>query len=276
MKRIIFLFALCVSIFACQNSSDAKVFGSKTNKIVLIKTEFGDIKIKLFDETPLHRDNFVKLCKKNYFNGTLFHRVIKDFMIQGGDPDSKGAEKGARLGEGGPNYTIDAEINSKYFHQKGALSAAREGDKRNPDKKSSGSQFYIAQGKIYRIGELDSLVQNINRKRKMKIFNRLRRQQQDSIIALQKAGEIEAFTAMVTKLQNQVDSILNIQKLSLSKEQITAYTTVGGVPHLDGNYTVFGQVIEGLDIIDKIAAQECDYNNRPRKDIEMEIIILKK
>jgi cyclophilin family peptidyl-prolyl cis-trans isomerase len=184
-------------------------------RIVLISTSYGDMKIKLYNETPKHRDNFVKLVKQGYFDGTLFHRVIKGFMIQGGDPDSREAKPGQALGMGGPNYTIPAEFNHKYFHKKGALAAARQGDQTNPKKESSGSQFYIVQGKKYT---------------------------QSEIVA---------------------------QGAEMTPEQRKAYTTIGGTPFLDNNYTVFGEVIEGLDVIDKIAAVKTAPGDRPVEDVKV-------
>lgn len=172
--------------------------------VVLISTSKGDIKIKLYNETPLHRDNFIKLVNDSYFDGILFHRVIKGFMIQTGDPDSKTAKSGQMLGNGGPNYTIPAEIVSKYFHKKGALAAARTGDSMNPKRESSGSQFYIVQGKKFTDDEL-----------------------------------------------NMYESRL---KVKFSKEQRDAYITVGGAPHLDGSYTIFGEVVSGLNVIDAISS----------------------
>ncbi|MCF8296867.1 MAG: peptidylprolyl isomerase [Saprospiraceae bacterium] len=193
--------------------------------IVSITTEYGVIKVKLYNETPKHRDNFIKLANQGYFNGTLFHRVIQNFMIQGGDPDSKTAKPNQALGNGGPAYTIPAEINPKYFHKKGALAAARLGDNVNPKKASSGSQFYIVQGNVYDNATLNSFEQRLGTK----------------------------FTAAQRK----------------------AYTTVGGTPHLDGGYTVFGEVISGMDVIDKIAAVQKGANDRPIKDIKMTVKVVK-
>ena len=141
--------------------------GKSTNeKMVLLKTEFGNIKLKLFDDTPKHRDNFIKLVSEGFYDDLLFHRVINHFMLQGGDPNSRNSAPGAQLGSGSPGYTIPAEINPKYFHKKGALAAARLGGPRNPQKESSASQFYIVQGKVFRPGELDTLEMNMNKQRK--------------------------------------------------------------------------------------------------------------
>jgi cyclophilin family peptidyl-prolyl cis-trans isomerase len=196
-----------------------KVMG-QTPTIVVLNTTEGDIRIKLYNETPLHRDNFIKLVKEEYYDGVLFHRVIQNFMIQTGDPNSKNANAGQSLGDGGPGYTIPAEFVPSLFHKKGALAAARQGDQVNPRKESSGSQFYIVQGQVLNVDQLDALV---------------------------RANKHIPFT----------------------EEEKAAYTTIGGTPHLDQNYTVFGEVIEGLDVLDKIASVETDQRNRPLSDIRI-------
>ncbi|MEZ4886779.1 MAG: peptidylprolyl isomerase [Chitinophagales bacterium] len=218
MKRTIFsIVFLCVLMLgSCGNKE----------RIVLISTDYGDMKVKLYNETPLHRDNFVKLAKEGFFDGTLFHRVIKDFMIQGGDPDSKDVDSNKMLGGGGPGYTVEAEfVFPQYFHKKGALSAARQGDNVNPAKASSGSQFYIVQGKPVSEGELK-------------------------------------------QMENKL-------KVTFTDEQKKIYTEVGGTPFLDNNYTVFGEVIEGLEVIDKIAAVATKRGDRPVEDVKMTIKVLK-
>ena len=187
--------------------------------LVLIKTKFGNMKVKLYNETPKHRDNFVKLAKEGYYKDLLFHRVMNTFMIQGGDPNSRGAAPGVQLGMGGPGYTVPAEFNQNLIHKKGALAAARMGDQANPRKESSGSQFYIVQGTVQR--------------------------EQD----LQRSG------------------------IRYTPEQIKTYTSIGGTPFLDMQYTVFGEVIEGLDVIDKIAAVKTQ-NDRPLEDVKMDVEVL--
>jgi peptidyl-prolyl cis-trans isomerase B (cyclophilin B) len=212
MKRIFLpiFFSFLANLLLAQS-------GHKKIKII---TDSGTILIRLYDETPKHRDNFLKLVKKHFYDGLLFHRVIKDFMIQGGDPDSKNAKAGAQLGNGDVGYTIPAEFNEKLFHKKGVLAAARDN---NPEKASSGCQFYIVQGKVYS----DSLLNVLEEKR------------------------------------------MNGKKFSA--EQRAAYTTVGGTPWLDMNYTVFGEVISGMEVIDRIAAMKTDANDRPLTDIHMKI-----
>ena len=203
---------------------DVKADENQKEQLVKISTDYGDMVIKLYNETPKHRDNFIKLAKEGFYNGTIFHRVIKSFMIQGGDPESKNAIAGAMYGNGGPGYTVPAEFNKKLFHKKGALAAARLGDGQNPTKASSGSQFYIVQGKKYSNLEINTLEQRMGR--------------------------------------------------MIPSEQKEAYMTLGGTPFLDMNYTVFGEVIEGLDVIDKIAAVKTLQGNRPEKDIKMTVSVV--
>lgn len=186
---------------------------------VLLKTSLGDITIALYDETPLHKENFIKLVNDKFYDGVLFHRIIQNFMIQTGDPDSKNAKPGQMLGNGGPGYTIPAEFVSGLYHKRGAVAAARMGDNVNPKKESSGSQFYIVDGQVF----------------STEMLNRV----------LQATGK------------------------TFSQEQINDYTKIGGAPHLDGDYTVFGEVISGMDVVDKIAAQEKDRRDRPVQDIKI-------
>jgi len=190
----------------------------KKIEVVVLTTEFGDMTIRLYDETPLHKENFLKLVNDGFYDGVLFHRVIENFMVQGGDPNSKNAGPGQQLGQGGPGYTIPAEIKPEFIHKKGALAAARQGDRVNPKKESSGSQFYIVHGAPVDTARLSSGGRGVN----------------------------------------------------YNGEQLRAYAELGGTPHLDGAYTVFGEVIKGLDIIDSIAAQPVDRrSNRPVEDISM-------
>jgi cyclophilin family peptidyl-prolyl cis-trans isomerase len=197
------------------------------NRLVLIETNYGNMVAQLYDSTPQHRDNFIKLVKNKFFDSLMFHRVINGFMIQGGDPDSKRAAAGVQLGNGGPGYTIPAEIMPYLFHKRGVLAAARTGDNVNPQKASSGSQFYIAQGRRYTDAELDQIEQ----------------------------------------------TRLNGKKLSPAAREY--YKTVGGIPFLDTNYTVFGELISGHDVIDKIAAVAKDRTDRPTQDVRMFIKILR-
>lgn len=206
---IVPLFALAI-FSSC--SGDGKTY-------VIIETEFGEMKAELYDETPIHKENFVKLTKEGFYDGTLFHRIIKGFMIQGGDPQSKGAAPGARLGGGGPGYMLDAEIGAPHF--KGTLAAARTGGPANPDKKSSGSQFYIVHGSP--IGD--------------------------------------------AQLNNQ-EAKFNFK---YNEAQRTKYKEIGGTPGLDMDYTVFGELVDGFDVLEKIAAVQKDGSDRPVKDVPMSV-----
>lgn len=220
-KLIVFLFS-CLIIFCAAAQADTVIKKKDRKRDVLLSTTMGDIVIRLSDSTPLHRDNFLKLVKTHYFDSVLFHRVIKDFMIQGGDPNSKTAVAGQRLGAGGPSYKIPAEFRTTLFHQKGVLAAARDD---NPQKASSGSQFYIVQGKVFTDAELDS---------------------------------VETFR-------------LEGRKIPAAQREV--YKTIGGTPQLDQNYTVYGKVVKGLDIVDKIATVETSKShmdrNRPLQDVRI-------
>lgn len=240
---------------------------------VLLKTEYGNMKIKLYDQTPQHRNNFLKLVKEGYYDNLLFHRVIKNFMIQGGDPQSKEAAQGENLGSGGPGYRIPAEFNSNFFHKKGAVAAARTGDNVNPKKESSGSQFYIVQGKVYSNEELQTLEkgmclqQNMTAIRKCISEDKQLGNKVDSVSRSNPAViEDYVYENVYIKLKEEG---ANLREFRFSDEQREAYTTIGGTPFLDGNYTVFGEVVEGLDVIDKIAAQQTNKSDRPKTDIKM-------
>ena len=241
-----------------------------------IKTTEGDIIIRLYDETPKHRDNFLKLAKEGYFNGTLFHRVIKDFMIQGGDPDSKNAPKGKMLGTGGPDYTIPAEfVYPQYFHKRGALSAARTGDEVNPNKESSGSQFYIVWGKTFKPAELKQMEHQMAMQQEQQVFNQLTREHHEEIMNLRRNRDRVGLQELQDKLIEQTKITCKQQgKPTFTKEQIEVYTNVGGTPFLDNQYTVFGEVEEGLDIVERIQNCDTDRNDRPTEDVKIEAIDL--
>ena len=221
MKKIAYLL-LTISFCGLTACKTGTKKGGDMDKETLVKIEttVGDIEVKLYNETPKHRDNFIKLVKDGVYEGTLFHRVIKDFMIQAGDPDSKNAPKGKMLGTGDVGYTVPAEfVYPKYFHKKGALSAARQGDNVNPKKESSGCQFYIVTGKFFTEMELDKMTKE--------------------------------------------------KGIEFTPEQKEAYMLEGGTPHLDGNYTVFGEVIQGMKVVDKIQFVETNADDRPTKNIKI-------
>lgn len=241
-----------------------------------IKTSIGDITVKLFNETPKHRDNFINLANKGFYNGVLFHRVMPNFMIQAGDPKSKNAGPGVPLGSGDVGYTIPAEIvYPQYYHKKGALAAARQGDEVNPKRASSGAQFYLVKGKVMTEGQLSSFERDRQRKLEKALFQELIVPQKDQLKKYQ-----------LQKNQLKVDSINEMvmadvrQKVrekggyKYSQQQRNDYKTIGGTPHLDNEYTVFGEIIDGISIVDSISNVKCDNNNRPLKDIR--IISIKK
>ena len=224
MKRILFpsfLLLFSISSFA---QKEIRLKKKDRKRDVELITSMGSIVVQLSDSTPLHRDNFLKLVKQGYYDSVLFHRVINQFMIQGGDPDSKHAPPGTPLGEGGPSYTVPAEFRTTLFHKKGALAAARQGDDVNPQKASSGSQFYIVQGRTFTDGRMDTLE--------------------------------------TTRLKGR--------KIPANEREV--YKTIGGTPHLDQGYTVFGEVVKGLDVVDKIAAvptSKGDDRDRPLQDVRI-------
>jgi cyclophilin family peptidyl-prolyl cis-trans isomerase len=273
MKKLIFsiLLAMFTIVYSCGNA-DKK----EDESIVSIETEFGEIKVKLYDETPEHKKNFLELVDEGFYDDLLFHRVIEDFMIQGGDPDSKDAQSGSRLGGGGPGYTVPAELVSTYFHKKGALAAARKGGPSNPEKRSNGSQFYIIQGEIFSPGKLDTLESMKNSRAKNDLMKEHFTKANSELNELRKNQDQESFNLRVVELREKVDSIFETRpQFKFTDEQKEAYTTVGGYPSLDGEYTVFGEVIEGLDVLDKIAAEEIDQNNRPVNDVQIKVELVK-
>ncbi len=248
--------------------------GSKMDQIhVTFETNFGAIIVALYNETPLHRDNFVKLAEEHYFDSLLFHRVIDNFMIQAGDPDSKGAPAGKTLGMGGPGYTIPAEFNTKFIHKKGALAAARRGGPQNPKKESSGSQFYIVVGQQVPMEQLDAMVAQKADQAKAeyiqtKLYEPENKAYLNELIELQKAGDRQNFMVKWQEFNDRYkDSLTTVPTFSYTEEQKNTYSTIGGTPHLDMDYTVFGEVIQGLDVVDKIAKVATDRNNRPLEDV---------
>jgi len=224
MKYWIVALLSSLIVFSASAQKDSTIKKKDRKRDVLMQTTMGDMVIRLSDSTPLHRDNFLKLVKVGYYDSVLFHRVIKNFMIQGGDPNSKRAEAGKPLGDGSPGYTVPAEFRKTLFHKKGALAAARMGDNVNPTKASSGSQFYLAQGRVFTDAGLDS---------------------------------VETFR-------------LNGRKIPAEQREV--YKTIGGIPHLDQGYTVYGEVVKGLDVLDKIAAVQTSRGqdrDRPLQDVRI-------
>ncbi|HEX6225051.1 MAG TPA: peptidylprolyl isomerase, partial [Chryseolinea sp.] len=225
-------------------------------------------------ETPKHKENFIKLAKEHFFDSTLFHRVIEGFMIQGGDPDSKKAQPGLPLGRGGPGYTIDAEFNPKFFHERGALSAARLSDQQNPSKASSGSQFYIVQGTKMSEEELKTDQVKLNQAMQQFFQNPENRPAYDSIVSLYQSGDMKAYQDFFIRLKPRVEKATGVNtSKDVAPEILRAYTTVGGAPNLDGEYTVFGKVIKGIEVVDKIAAVTKGPGDRPLDDIPMTVTV---
>ncbi len=267
-KSLMTLFILCSLLVSCNlNSNRNKNMEQK----IKIETTLGDVVIKLYNETPLHRDNFLKLIKDKTYEGTLFHRVIQDFMIQAGDPDSKDAPKGKMLGVGDVGYTIPAEfVYPQLFHKKGALSAARQGDQVNPKKESSGCQFYIVTGTVFTEDSLLEMEQQKNEMKINKAFEKLAKAHMKEIYKLRKAQDEEGLFDLQEKLVEEAETeAAKEPDFQFTPEQIEAYTTVGGTPHLDEDYTVFGEVLEGLDVVDKIQRASTDRNDRPNEDIKI-------
>lgn len=266
----ILLIILVCGAVACKPGQ--KKNGNMEKETVLkIETSLGDIKVKLYNETPKHRDNFIKLAEDGTYNGTLFHRVIKDFMVQAGDPESKNAPKGKMLGSGDVGYTVPAEfVYPKYFHKKGALSAARQGDNVNPKKESSGCQFYIVTGKVFNDSTLLGMESQMNENKINVIFNTLAQKHMKEIYKMRKANDENGLYDLQEKLFAEAQEMAAKQpEFHFTPEQIEAYTTVGGTPHLDGEYTVFGEVVKGLDIVDKIQQVKTDRSDRPEEDVKI-------
>jgi len=242
-----------------------------------IITSMGTMKGKLYNSTPVHRDNFVKLITEKFYDSLLFHRVIKQFMVQGGDPSSRGAAAGAHLGESGPGYTLEAEFRPELFHKKGVLSAARQPDNVNPEKRSSGSQFYLVQGKVYSDQMLATQEHRINQAKGNKALQAClgkpeNKIELDAVMFCQSTRLTDSLNKIVARLLPL--AMEGVEKFHFTEEQKTAYSTIGGTPHLDDNYTVFGEIYEGLEVIDKIAATPTASGARPIKDVIMEMKII--
>ena len=260
-----------------KSEKESKNAPAETEHIILISTEYGDMKVKLYNQTPKTRDNFLKLAQQGFYDSLLFHRVIKEFMIQGGDPDSKNAAAGVGLGGGDVGYTIPAEFHDSLYHKKGALCTAR---RETPEKASSGCQFYIVQGKKFTDAELDQMEQNINNSTRPQfafqtIINRPENAAlKEQFTRYQQNKQRDSLNALVA---NTIQPMINaeVNPFKYSEKQRTEYKTVGGTAMLDQNYTVFGEVIEGLDVIDKIAAVTTSSGDRPANDVRMKMKVIK-
>lgn len=273
MKYIISILMMVVAIVALRATTPGNNMDNQTNpgdvKVLLHTTE-GDITILLYGDTPRHTENFVKLVKSGHYDGLLFHRVINDFMIQGGDPSSKDAPKGKMLGDGDMPYEIEAEIDfPKHFHHRGAIAAARQGDAVNPEKKSSGSQFYIVTGRKFSPGQLDAMEHKAVMQKKQAVFDRLSAEYRDSIMSMRRNRDHAGLDALRDKLAEETEKLTANDSTFFTPEQRDVYMREGGTPHLDGGYTVFGRVLSGMDVVDRIQKAETDGNDRPVEDIRI-------
>lgn len=271
-SRFLIICIIIAAITSCGASTknNSKNMSSENQTIVKFETNVGDFTVALYNETPKHKENFIKLVKEGMYDSTLFHRVIKQFMVQAGDPKSKNASDTTTLGAGDVGYTIPAEFNNELFHKKGALAAARQGDEVNPEKASSGCQFYIVTGRKFTEPKLLDMENQINEQREENIFNSLAQKHMKEIYKMRKAGDNEGLLELQDTLESQASEMaMEEEPFKFTKKQIDAYTTIGGTPHLDGAYTVFGEVIEGMDTIEKIENSKTGRADRPTNDIRI-------
>lgn len=257
-----------------KSKTETKIPAPPKDQLVEMQTQYGRMVIRLYNETPYHRDNFIKLVKQGFYDSLLFHRVIREFMIQGGDPVSKNAPADVILGNGEVGYQIQPEFNPNLIHKRGALAAARTD---NPLKESSGCQFYIVQGRKFPMTDLTNFRNSVNFQAKTKLLQDVTNS--DSVKAkiddFKMRGDKDGLHNFMVGLQPKIDELYKKIEYYYTPSQLNTYATVGGAPHLDMNYTVFGEVIEGLQVIDSIAANTVDQNNRPFKDIRMTVKLLK-
>lgn len=290
MKRIFLLGATVLTMaFGCTQASNTEEKQTTTIKKeakmdlksctkVEIKTSLGDIEVALYNETPQHRDNFIKLVKEGYYDGVLFHRVINEFMIQTGDGNSKNAKPGERLGNGDPGYTLPAEfVYPKLFHKRGVLAAARLGDQMNPERRSSGSQFYIVTGKKFTAQQLAQMESSRRNKQLQAVFNELAAPHRRDVMTWRREGNNAAIDSLQNKLVAEAEAKVAEQgAFTFTAAQLEAYQSVGGTPHLDGEYTVFGEVTKGMDVVEKIEKSKTDRNDRPEEDVKIIKMTVKK
>lgn len=272
-NKILLICLAFIALTACNAGSKRQTNHHMENEkrtLVKLETTMGNITVALYNETPKHRDNFIKLVKEGVYDSTLFHRVIKQFMIQAGDPDSKNASDTAMLGSGDVGYTIPAEFNPKFFHKKGVLAAARQGDDVNPEKASSGCQFYIVTGRKFTEPQSLGMENKINEQREEALFDSLARQHMKEIYKMRKAGDNAGLLELQDTLEAQARELADKEeKFRFTPEQIKAYSTIGGAPHLDGSYTVFGEVTEGMEVVDNIEIAKTNRADRPIENIRI-------
>lgn len=273
-KNMRYLFIILISLSATMCNSKPK------EPIVLIQTSYGNIKVKLYNETPIHRDNFIKLAEEGFYKGLTFHRVIEDFMIQGGDPKTRSIADTDTIPEDKEmGATITAEIKfPMYFHKRGALAAARWGDAENPERASDASQFYIVTGELRSDNKLSEIEKQRFERMKQRIYAELQSANMDTIKALYKEGDRIAITDLRTKWQDEAEKEAKAREPEIlyTEEQREFYKTRGGTPHLDNEYTVFGEVIEGMDVVDKIQSVRTNEKDKPLKNVVMNIVVLEK
>ena len=272
-NKILLICLAFIALTACSAGSKKQTNHHMENEkrtLVKLETTMGNITVALYNETPKHRHNFIKLVKEGVYDSTLFHRVIKQFMIQAGDPDSKNASDTAMLGSGDVGYTIPAEFNPKFFHKKGVLAAARQGDDVNPEKASSGCQFYIVTGRKFTEPQLLGMENKINEQHEEALFDSLARQHMKEIYKMRKAGDNAGLLELQDTLEAQARELADKEeKFRFTPEQIKAYSTVGGAPHLDGSYTVFGEVTEGMEVVENIEIAKTNRADRPVENIRI-------
>ena len=272
-NKIVLICLAFIALTACNAGSKRQTNHHMENEkrtLVKLETTMGNITVALYNETPKHRDNFIKLVKEGVYDSTLFHRVIKQFMIQAGDPDSKNASDTAMLGSGDVGYTIPAEFNPKFFHKKGVLAAARQGDDVNPEKASSGCQFYIVTGRKFTEPQLLGMENKINEQHEEALFDSLARQHMKEIYKMRKAGDNAGLLELQDTLEAQARELADKEeKFRFTPEQIKAYSTIGGAPHLDGSYTVFGEVTEGIEVVNNIEIAKTNRADRPIENIRI-------
>ena len=262
---------IMIVLFFCLKPADAQ------STVVEISTNMGIMKFRLYDDTPKHRNAFIQLAKEGYYNETLFYRVIQDFLIQGGSRSSKNAPPGKRIGYGDPDKTVDDEILDHYFHKKGSLCAPRQPDEINPFKQSDISQFFIIKGSVHTSGALDTMELAVNRPIRKKVIDKYMTPEVRAELAkLKEEKKVKEFRAIANDVKAKIETEYSLQTgtLEFTEEQRKAYTTVGGYPELDGNYTIFGECISGFDVIDKIASLKTDTNNRPYTDVKIKVSIV--
>lgn len=266
IKRHILLLLLLMAVLPNIIMAQSNLTQAKEAEVEL-KTTLGDISIKLYNDTPKHRDNFLKNVREGLYDGVLFHRVIKDFMIQAGDPTSKTADSTTMLGGGDPGYTIEAEIiYPKHFHKYGAVAAARTGDQVNPERRSSGSQFYIVTGTKSSAAELQRMQQQMRNRELQGVWQRLCEEHAEEIRTLQENGDEKGLNELREQLIARTEATVTQE---IPQEIIDVYTTQGGTPHLDGQYTVFGEVVSGMDTVEKIENVPTGRADRPWEDVRI-------